>query len=246
MNSFLRVALFLGDSVLANIFTIDDKLKKKFQDDFSYDYIYEEFVGGADLQYIARRCFPKFMALISKNHEFFTVDVFLCAGAVDLSNALTKSLFQEGAFLKQRFQYCKTIMDDPFVRKLYLFPLTPRNVCKSQLRKRFPHYGDFSWIKKANTHIKSLNQALTDKHHAKLINVSVSSVAISKKLTKDGLHFIDDGKKQIFSGLWQVEAKPFDVAETDYPLLSSKNSKSSPIIQSLEYVSGKYVEIIKA
>ena len=38
LNSFLRIALILGDSVLAYLFTVDEDLKKKFQDDFDYDH----------------------------------------------------------------------------------------------------------------------------------------------------------------------------------------------------------------
>ena len=171
LNSFIRIALILGDSVLANLFTVDEDLKKKFQNDFEYDHVYNEFIGGADFTSIARKCFPRNMAYISRNHEFYTVDVFVFAGAVDLSDALVGSAFDEGIFLQQRFSNSKIIMDDPLVRKLYLFPLTPRKVCKTNLRERFPHYGDKNWIDTANSHIRSLNQVITLQHHVKLINV---------------------------------------------------------------------------
>ena len=79
MESFLRIALLLGDSIIANIFSTKG-LKEKFQSMFSYDYVYEKFVGGADFEFIARKVFPRMMASISKNHEYFAVDVFVCVG----------------------------------------------------------------------------------------------------------------------------------------------------------------------
>ena len=124
--------------------------------EFGLDLIVTDFQGGITTSKLVHRVFPRKMTeFINRNDCEILVDVFLISGAVDLSDALSDDCqIDLENFISKRNAELKTIMEDPFVRRLIVFPLTPRKVCQNDLHFRFPKYAEASWIMSANRCIR--------------------------------------------------------------------------------------------
>ena len=95
-----------------------------------------------------------------ENDNDAIVDVFLTAGAVDLSDAITDDLkFDLNDFIDRRNRALRRMLDHPFVRHVYVFPITPRKICNGRLSDRFPKYLKNDWISLANASIAKINAA---------------------------------------------------------------------------------------
>ena len=79
--------------------------------------------------------------------ELYSVDVFICAGANDLSKSLDGFLnFDSSVFLEKRFENLSKVLSHPLVLKLNVFPLSPRKRCTTNLVCKDSNYGRQVWI----------------------------------------------------------------------------------------------------
>ena len=134
--------LFLGASILHGFLDRHDQLRQKLKQHFNLDVIKCDYRKGKTLEFLASQVFPRKMAeIINENDNDAIVDVFLTAGAVDLSDAISddlKSNFDD--CIVRRNRTLRRMLDHPFVRHMYLFPITPRKICNGRLSDRFPKY----------------------------------------------------------------------------------------------------------
>ena len=84
-----KVGLILGDSILHDYFEYDTDLTGAMRKNFDLDSLYPIFDKGKSIEFLVRNTFPQQMAeILSQNHGDAMVDVFLAAGAVDLSRCV--------------------------------------------------------------------------------------------------------------------------------------------------------------
>ena len=85
-----KIGLFLGDSILRNFVDVNEHLHSKLKQTFDLDIIETLYKGGARFDYLATEVFPRLMAeIVNSNDNDACVDVFISAGAVDLSDAIS-------------------------------------------------------------------------------------------------------------------------------------------------------------
>ena len=226
-----KVALLLGDSILKDVFDNSTTDFNDFKNYFCFDQVYSQFTGGVTFQTVCQKDFQRKMSEINHAHkENYAVSVFVCVGAVDLSDALPSSLekVDKNHLLKTRLDFCKVIMDDPMVESLSLFPLTPQRTCFSRLKERFPKYADPNWI--GMIIIQSVNSGASQYRHTKFTPISNNSNQdISQFLTNDGLHFTLEGKS-LFFRLILTQKKPHPIfSKEDFPALLPKDLGTSPL-----------------
>ena len=88
-----KIGLFLGDSILRDFLDVNVQLHQKTKEIFDLDIIETFYKGGAKLDYLASVVFPQQMAkIVNSNDNNVCVDIFLSAGAVDLSDAISDNL----------------------------------------------------------------------------------------------------------------------------------------------------------
>ena len=89
-----KIGLFLGDSILRDYLDVNVQLHSKLKEHFDLDIIETFYEGGAKSSYLAKEVFPRLMAeIVNSNDNDCWVDVFISAGAVDLSNAISDNRF---------------------------------------------------------------------------------------------------------------------------------------------------------
>ena len=75
-----KIALIIGDSILKESIGAEEIFS--ICKEFSYDRIYHNFTGGAELKDVCGTIFAKGMSQINRDFkENYFVDVFVCAGA---------------------------------------------------------------------------------------------------------------------------------------------------------------------
>ena len=218
----------LGDSILHGYFDHDQDLRDKLKKEFDLDLIVTDFQGGITTSKLVHRVFPRKMAeFINSNDCEILVDVFLISGAVDLSDALSDDCqIDLEDFISNRNAELKTIMEDPFVRRLIVFPLTPRRACQNDLSFRFPKYAEASWIMLANRCIRDINTSNWN-FHTKLRHVPPLPTK-ELLLAKDGIHLDKEGKKAFSLSVLQVCEKTI-ISMDEFPPLQESKIKAFPL-----------------
>ena len=202
----LKIGLFIGDSILHEYFPKDSLLCSKIKQQFDLDVVTTDFRPGKTTNFLVHKVFPWQMAeFVNRNDCDILVDVFLISGAVDLSDSISESLhFDLEDFITRRNTELKIVMDHPFVRRLFVYPLTPRRICKNDLRDRFPKYGDNNWILLANQCVHDVNQ-FNINFHSKLRHVPpLPTHKMMKHVAKDGIHLKPNGKSAFAWSILQV------------------------------------------
>ena len=99
-----KIGLFLGDPIPRDFLDVNVHLHQKLKEKFDLDIIETFYKGGAKLNYLANEVFPRQIAhIVNSNDNNVVVDVFLTAGAVDLSDAISDNLrFDFDDFMKKR------------------------------------------------------------------------------------------------------------------------------------------------
>merc|ERR1711911_289391 len=131
-----------------------------------------------------------------------------------------------GSFICKRNKALKALLGHPFVRRVYLFPLTPRKLCHGKLCQRFPKYANNSWISLANSFISKVNKT-NFQFHSKLKLVQ-PLVGIHQHISNDGIHLTDLGKHFFFNSLFLVEEQKM-LSQDDFPPLKTHFLKKSPL-----------------
>ena len=209
--------LFMGDSILHGYLDQNIELHQKFKDSFNLDVIETQYEKGRTLNFFATKVFPRQMAkIINENDNDAMVDIFLSAGAVDLSDAITDDLqFDYKNFISRRNDSLFKIVDHPGVRHLYYFPITPRKICNGRLCERFPKYSKKQWISFANVCIAKINQA-NFQFHSKLKLVHFSP-DLHHCISNDGIHLTEQGKHLLLHSVFKSEEKQM-FSNNDFPL----------------------------
>ena len=164
---------------------------------------------------------------VNRNDCEILVDVFLISGAVDLSDALTDTLhFDLEDYLSRRNAQLKILLDHPFVQHVFVFPLTPRRICRNKLSDTFPKYAKHTWILKANQCIHDVNQSNIN-FHTKLRYVpALPTNQMLPLISKDGIHLEPEGKESYAWSVLQVCEKKIFPKDEFPPLKHSKNETS--------------------
>ena len=212
----LKIGLILGDSILHGYFSKDSLLCSKIKQQFDLDVVQLDFRPGKTTDFLVHKVFPWQMAEFVNRHDCnILVDAFLISGAVDLSDSISKTLhFNLEDFITRRNAELKIVMDHPFVRRLFVYPLTPRRICKNDLCARFPKYANCNWILMANRCVHDVNLSNVN-FHSKLRHVpSLPTNQMLKHVAKDGIHLGPDGKSAYAWSVLQVcEQKKFSKDE---------------------------------
>ena len=227
----LKIGLFIGDSILHDYFPKDPLLCSKIKQQFDLDVITTDFRPGKTTNFLVHKVFPWHMAEFVNRHDCdIMVDVFLISGAVDLSDSIPETLhFDLEDFLTRRNADFKAVMDHPFVRRLFVYPLTPRRICKNDLCDTFPKYAVDSWICMANRCIHDVNQSSIN-FHTKLRHVPpLPTNQMMKHVAKDGIHLKPNGKSAFAWSVLQVcEQKIF--LKDEFPPLKHAMPETSPLL----------------
>ena len=193
-----RYGLIMGDSILFDFFDQNEQLLNDFKSRFNLDVIRTAFKKGGNIRLLSHNIFPREMTEINNLNrgEDFLVDVFIVAGAVDISDAVSTDLdFDEVGFVNKRNMDLLSICEWDSVRHLSVFPLTPRQVCRNDLRLRFPKYSDKRWIDFINVCIRKINRYNCPWVSQKLSFVNPSIVRdIAYHVARDGIHLTTEGK----------------------------------------------------
>ena len=122
-----KIGLFLGDSILRNYLDANENIHFKLKQTFDIDTIETYYKGGANLGHLATEVFPRLMAeIVNSSDNDVCVDVFISAGAIDISDAISENLdFDINNFLMKRKLLLSGILNHSYVRRVYIFPLTP-------------------------------------------------------------------------------------------------------------------------
>ena len=226
----LKIGLFIGDSILHEYFPKDPLLCSKIKQQFDLDVVTTDFRPGKTTNFLVHKVFPWQMAEFVNRHDCdIMVDVFLISGAVDLSDSIPETLhFDLEDFLTRRNADFKAVLDHPFVRRLFVYPLTPRRICKNDLCDRFPKYANHSWILLANRCVNDINQSNLN-FHSKLRHIPpLPTNQISKHVAKDGIHLVPKGKEAYAWSVLQVcEQKIF--LKDEFPPLKHAICETSPL-----------------
>ena len=156
-----RYGLILGDSILHNFYEQNGPLLNNMKKQFGLDVIRIACKKGGTISYLTHSVFPREIAEInnSVHGDDFTVDVFLVAGAVDISDAVSDDLdFDIHGFLTKRNDNFRVLCDHGSVRHVSVYPLTLRTPCRNNLKIRFPKYAVCSWIDFVNVCIRKVNK----------------------------------------------------------------------------------------
>ena len=220
--------LFMGDCLLRGFLDDNEPLLQNFKNYFNLDVIRTEYVGGGTLNFLASKVFPRQVAqIVNENDNDAMVDVFLSAGAVDLSNAISDSLqFDFDYFISHRNNELMRMLNHPVIRCVYLFPLPPRKICKGSLGKRFPKYLDKNWISFANVCIDKINMADFQFHNKLKILPPISD--LHHCLANDGIHLTDKGKYLLLHSVFKSKEEQL-FSQDDFPPLWNHISKKSPL-----------------
>ena len=231
----LKIGLVLGDSILHGYFSKDTLLCSKIKQQYDLDVVTTDFRPGKTTNFLVHKVFPWQMAEFVNRHDCdIMVDVFLISGAVDLSDSIPETLhFDLEDFLTRRNADFKAVLDHPFVRRLFVYPLTPRRICKNDLCDTFPKYAVDSWICMANRCIHDVNQSSIN-FHTKLRHVPpLPTNQMMKHVAKDGIHLKPNGKSAFAWSILQVcEQQKF--LKDEFPPLQHSNTDASPL-QSIDW-----------
>ena len=220
--------LFLGASILHGFLDHNDHLRQKLKQHFNLDVIDYDYRKGKTLEFLASQVFPRKMAeIINENDNDAIVDVFLTAGAVDLSDAISDDLdFDFNDFIARRNRALWRMLDHPFVRHVYFFPITPRKICNGRLSDRFPKYSKNDWISLANISIAKINAA-DFQFHSKLKLVPPIP-DFHHHLANDGIHLTDKGKHLLLHSVFKCAERQM-FSHEDFPPLGNSLSQKSPL-----------------
>ena len=226
-----KVGLILGDSILHDYFEHDSDLIGAMRKNFDLDSLVPIFDKGKSIEFLVRNTFPRQMAeILNQYHGDAMVDVFLVAGAVDLSDSISEDLqYDQDRFISQMTSNFKIVMDHHLVRRLFVYPLTPRKICLNELKMRFPKYGNPEWIEKANYAIQYANEAHFQ-FHSKLRLVPPLPVSkLTNKMSRDGIHLTGHGKKIFARSILNLTETPTIFSTNDFPGLPLKRNCVSPL-----------------
>ena len=229
MMDIRRYGLFLGDSILFDFFEHDEQLTDDLKQRFNLDFVRTAFKKGGTIDYLASSVFPRQIVEINnlERGDEILVDVFLVAGAVDISDAIPSNpSFDLERFLFHRNKSLKLILDHPFVHRLFLYPLTPREVCRNPLKARFPKYGRSDWIEYTNRCIKKVNKS-NEQFHCKLRFVSSSLCGdIFNHVARDGIHLLPKGKRLLARSVLGIVEEKKLFSSDEFPPLQCKKTRS--------------------
>ena len=226
---YTKIGLILGDSILHGYFEQDDKLVTEMRNIYDLDIVKTSFQKGVTTSVLVHKAFPREMAeLLKKNDCNILVDIFLISGAVDLSNSISdESHFNFDSFISKRNEEFKIFVDHPLVRRLIIYPLTPRGICRNDLKKRFPKYAVASWVSSANKHIQYVNKS-DFLFHSKLRYLKpLPDTQLIQQVAKDGIHLTLEGRKLFARSVLGVEDKKIFSLD-EFPPLPSR-IRSSPL-----------------
>ena len=226
----LKIGLILGDSILHGYFQKDTLLCSKMKEHFDLDVITTDFRPGKTTNFLVKKVFPWQMSEFVNRHDCdILVDVFLASGAVDLSDSIHDDLhFDFEEFLSNRNADLKIVMDHPFVRRLIVYPLTPRCICQNDLQQRFPKYAKNSWILKANRCAQDVNQSNIN-FHSKLHHVPpLLPNQLLDLVAEDGIHLDKDGKRKFAWSVLQVCEQKI-LSQDEFPPLKQGKGEISPL-----------------
>ena len=204
-----RYGLILGDSILYNYYDHDEPLLNSMKKKFSLDVIINGCKKGGTVNRLVRTEFPRELVKInnSVHGNDFTVDIFLVAGAVDMSDAISDDLdFDLQGFLTKRMDLFRVVCEHVFVRDVYIFPLTLRTLCRvKEVKKNFPKYAVRSWVDFANVCIRRVNKYKSPWISPKLHFVDPSVVRdIGDHIARDGIHLTEVGKSLLANSVLGV------------------------------------------
>ena len=163
-HSSARYGVIVGDSLLNHYFEQNEQLLDDYKQHFGLDVIQTKFQGGATIRELSHKQFPQIMAEINNINkgEGYTVEVFVIAGAVDISNAISYDYdFDECGFINKRNNDLLSFCEYDSVHRVNVFPLTMRKVCQNK-DTRFPKYLDKQWIDTCNICICKANEYKCD------------------------------------------------------------------------------------
>ena len=203
-----RYGLVLGVSLLADFYDQNESLLNNLKHHFDLDVILTRFKEGGTINHLAHKTFPQAMTEINNMNrgENYEVDVFLIAGANDMSNAVSPTLdFDEMGFINKRNMDLMSICEWNEVRRLSVFPLTPRQLCRiDEQGSKYPKYTDEKWISFTNVCIKKINKYNSSCVSQKLRFVDPSSVrGTAMHLASDGLHLKQLAKTCLPNQYWR-------------------------------------------
>ena len=225
-----KIGLFLGDSILRGFLDVNVQLHQQLKENFDLDIIETFYKGGAKLSYLAREVFPRQIAHIINSYDNdVVVDIFLSVGAVDLSDAISDNLtFDFDDFMKKRNEALGCFLNHPYVRRVYLFPLTPRSLCTQNCRIKsvYKKYSKSDWIAFADKNVRKVNQSHFP-FHPKLKMIPMPQ-DLHCNISDDGIHLTDLGKQMLFKSVFKNE-KSFAISEDDFPILPRSSANRSPL-----------------
>ena len=255
-----RYGLVLGDSLLSDFYDQNESLLDDLKHHFDLDVILTRFKGGGTISHLAHKTFPQAMTEINNMNrgENYEVEVFLIAGANDMSNAVSTTLdFDEMGFINKRNMDLMSICEWNEVRHLSVFPLTPRRLCRNDYQGgKYPMYTDNKWISFTNVCIRKINKYNSSCVSQKLRFVDPASVrGISIHLASDGLHLKAAGKDLLAKSVlavdkrsppklfWDEVVKP-NVFDDEFPPLfcDCKRNPLQPLDAALAFSSAKQRE----
>ena len=157
--------------------------------------------------------------IINSNDNDVCVDVFLSAGAVDLSDSISDDLiFDLDNFLLNRKLSLAGILNHSYIQRVYIFPLTPRSLCTKQGKIMIKHkkYSKSDWISFADQMVAKVNQSHFS-FHPKLKMVPMPQ-GLRHHISDDGIHLTNQGKRMLFNLVF-TNKKPFVFSIEDFPPL---------------------------
>ena len=226
-----KVGLILGDSILHDYFEHDSDLIGAMRKNFDLDSLVPIFHKGKSIEFLVKNTFPRQMAeILNRYHGDAMVDVFLAAGAVDLSDSISEDLqYDQDRFISQMTSNLKIVMDHHLVRRLFVYPLTPRKICLNELKMRFPKYGNPKWIEKANYAIQYANEAHFQFHSKLRLVPPMPDSKLTNKMSRDGIHLTGHGKKIFARSILNLTETQTIFSTNDFPSLPLKRNRVSPL-----------------